>query len=94
MAHPSLVQYLLKLATDADELERYNAAGEDERRALLEAAGLTAEQCDAMISADSERITEEVTVEVKRKPHAHRGMHYTIQVQLDLHPCKKKHHHH
>lgn len=89
MAHPRLTYYLLKLATDPDELERYNAADEDERRGLLTDAGLTPKQCDALTSADSARITDEVMMEMRSGPNPAGGMHYTIQVLLDLHPCKK-----
>ena len=91
MAHQSLTLYLLKLATDPDELERYNAAEEDERRALLKAAGLTPPQCEALISADSGSITDQVTAELQSGPNPARGVHYTIQILLDLHPCKKHH---
>jgi len=87
MAHPRLTAYLLKLATDPDELERYNAAEKAEREELLEAHGLTPRQRGALLSADSERITEEVLLEVQG-PAPAGGTHYTIQLALDIRPCK------
>lgn len=89
MAHQALTIYLLKLATDPDELARYNDADEDKRHALLKNAGLSPQQCDALASADSGRIGDALTAEVQSGPNPNRGVHYTIQILLNLQPCKK-----
>lgn len=86
MAHARLTAYLLKLATDPDELERYNAAAPDERDEILEAHGLTRTQRDALCSGDSTRITEEVALEVGTR-ETRGGTHYTIQLALEIRPC-------
>jgi hypothetical protein len=89
MAHPHLTYYLLELATDPNALAQYNAGDKNQRHALGKAAGLTPEQCDALESADSSRIMDQVLAELGGKTIPAGGVHYTIQVLLDLQPCKK-----
>lgn len=90
MAHPYLTEYLLALATDPEKLEEYNAADDEQREALAEAAGLTAQQSEALESAESPRIMDEVLKELDHHHHhRHRIPAYTIQLHLELRPCKK-----
>lgn len=90
MAHPAFTHYLLKLATDPDELERFNAAAKDERDAMLERAGLTPSQRDALCSCDSGQIMDEVRREVHGGQVPTASPHYTIQLMLNLQPCRKE----
>jgi hypothetical protein len=87
MAQPRLTEYLIKLATDADALERHRRGNKREREVLMEAAGLTVEQQAAVLSADSRRITEEVIEELKREsPGRPGGNVIHIQVGVPLPP--------
>ena len=88
MAHPRLTHYLLKLATDPGELERFNAAGEREREEILESEGLTPPQRRALSSGDSALIMEAVRVELHSGPVPAGAPHYTIQLMLNLQPCR------
>jgi hypothetical protein len=89
MAHPHLTEYLLVLATDSTKLRQYNEADKCQREALGKAAHLTSKQSEALESADSARIMEEVLKELGVDDKARGGTHYTIQLALVLQPCKK-----
>lgn len=93
MAHPRLTEYLLVLATDSKKLKEYNDADKDERDKLGKDAGLTAKQSEALESADSKRIMDEVLEELRKHKHDHHDRDYpayTIQLKFLLDPCKKK----
>jgi hypothetical protein len=94
MAHPHLTEYLLVLATDSTKLEEYNEADKKGREKLGKDAGLTAKQSEALESADSKRIMDEVLEELGKHKHDRHHHHdypaYTIQLKFLLNPCKKK----
>lgn len=64
MPRPVLTQYLLKLATDQTEMVRFRASKTSARQAM-EAAGLTAEHREAVLSGDSERLQRAVNDELR-----------------------------
>jgi hypothetical protein len=83
MAKPYLTEFLLELATDAAALEKYFAGNKDERIALMEAAGLSASQREAVLSTNTRQITDAVEEELKRAGSvSHGGVHPTIGVAL------------
>ena len=68
---PRLTEYLLKLATDAEELEQFRTHGHQEAETDLRSflmqqpkPGLTAQQADAIASRDGERIRQAVQEEL------------------------------
>jgi hypothetical protein len=63
MPRPVLTQYLLKLATDQDEIVRFRA-GKAARQAMKD-AGLTPEQSEAVLSGDSDRLQRAVNDELR-----------------------------
>lgn len=62
MARPVLTEYLLKLATDPDEFARFRKSRTGARQ-QMRAAGLTEEQCDVVLSRDSERVHKAIAAE-------------------------------
>lgn len=89
MSKPHLTEYLLVLATDSTKLKQYNEADKLQREALGKAAHLTSKQSEALESADSACIMEEVLKELGGHRGQGGGTHYTIQLALVLQPCKK-----
>lgn len=92
MASPHLTEYLLVLATDTEQLAEYNAADAAQREELGTAANLTIEQAKVLAGAQTQPIMDEVLKELGDSKSAkhHRHPAWTIQIHLDLHPCKKK----
>jgi hypothetical protein len=89
MAKPHLTEFLLKLATDAALLEKYRAGGKHQRIGLMEAAGLSASQQEAVLSANTRQITGEIEKELERegaKPHEGNGNHLHVQLYVQLPP--------
>jgi hypothetical protein len=83
MAKPHLTEFLLKLATDDAFIEKYRAGSKDQRTALMEAAGLSAAQREAVLSANTRRITDAVKEELKREGAvADHNDHPIIEVSL------------
>lgn len=64
MPRPVLTQYLLKLATDQDEMVRFRAGKASAKRAM-EDAGLTPEHREAVLSKDSELLQRAVNDELR-----------------------------
>ena len=86
MAQPYLTEYLLLLASDSNELTKFNKATKDERKKLGHDHGLSPTQADDLANADTQAITNDVNAEW---PPTAGGTHYTIQLTLVLQPCKK-----
>lgn len=88
MAHPYMTYYLLELATDANELAQFNNAKKDQRVKMGQKKGLNLTQSEDLAGADPNTIMNDVLAELNQPPPAG-GTHYTIQLALDLQPCKK-----
>jgi hypothetical protein len=87
MAHP-MTCYLLELATDSNELTKFNNAHKDVRTSMGVAKGLGAQQAADLASGDSTLIMNDVLTELNiATPYG--GTHYTIQLALVIQPCKK-----
>ncbi len=94
MAKARLTEYLLKLATDSEALEKHRKGSEKERVALMEAAGLSVTQRQAVLSGDSQRITEEVVKELGVEHLAGSGIYVQhppgggiyVQIHVQLEP--------
>ncbi len=70
MSGPVFIQYLLKLATDAEELQRYRdfkkRSGAEFNNYLTSKVGLTAAQAEALLKNDSRRVLDEVLDELAK----------------------------
>ena len=64
MRRAVLTEYLLRLTTDQQELDRFQSSEAEAIRAMSE-AGLTPEQTDMLLKRDAERIQEAITAEVR-----------------------------
>lgn len=90
MPEKPFTKYLLRLATDPSEVERFRKGGVI-ARTTMEAAGLDREQIDTLLRGDQERISAIVASEIS----AERGIGLSgvpveivciVQVELDLEP--------
>lgn len=88
MPHAPFTHYLLKLATDHAELERFNAADAEQRDEMLRAKGFNDNQRSALISGDPDSVENEAFAELTPPEGGARGPHYTIQLMLQLQPCE------
>jgi len=82
---PRLTEYLLKLATDRDELEKYRAIrdGHDKStdfKAYLTACGLNEEHVEALRKVDSRSILKHVRQELEDESSNPENPHFGISI--------------
>lgn len=88
MTRPNLTSFLLKLATEPDELKKFRASKEAAEE-MMKAAKLTPEQSEAVLKRDPHDLQLAVSAELNAlEPAAHdRAPDRTIAIHLYVETC-------
>jgi hypothetical protein len=82
MAKAHLTEFLLKLATDSAMLEKYQKGNKREREALMKKGKLTPQQRKTVLSANTQKLTDEIEKELKNEGAVPQGSGNHLYVQL------------